>query len=103
MERRTFLAAAALPFLKVAEPKAGSPPLSARVVGRLRPISQQRRDALAANIPRLIEVQPEEARSFACNAVVVGKTVVTNTGCPQLHDDQPVRRLHRQGYRDGSG
>ena len=27
----------------------------------------------------------EEARSFACNAVVVGKHVVTNTGCPQLH------------------
>ena len=45
------------------------------------------------NIPRLIEVHPEEARSFACNAVVVGKTVVTNTGCPRLHED-----LRRQGF-----
>lgn len=36
-------------------------------------------------ISERIEVVPEEARSFACNAVVVGKTVVTNTGCPQLH------------------
>jgi endonuclease/exonuclease/phosphatase family metal-dependent hydrolase len=49
MQRRTFLAAAALPFLKVAEPKAPSPRLTSRVVDRLRPISQQRRDALAQN------------------------------------------------------
>jgi N-dimethylarginine dimethylaminohydrolase len=33
----------------------------------------------------LIEVDAEEARSFACNAVVVGTTVVTNVGCPKLH------------------
>jgi N-dimethylarginine dimethylaminohydrolase len=37
------------------------------------------------NIANLIEVVEEEARSFACNAAVVGRTVVTNTGCPQLH------------------
>jgi len=49
MQRRTFLAAAALPFLKVGESKAAAPRLSSRVVDRLRPISQQRRDALAAN------------------------------------------------------
>lgn len=42
--------------------------------------------ALRAHIPHLIEVEPEEARRFACNAVVVGRTVVTNTGCPKLHD-----------------
>lgn len=41
--------------------------------------------ALAATVPELIPVAEEEARRFACNAVVVGKTVVTNTGCPQLH------------------
>jgi N-dimethylarginine dimethylaminohydrolase len=43
------------------------------------------RTALAAHVPRLIEVREEEAQSFACNAVVVGRTVVTNTGCPELH------------------
>lgn len=43
------------------------------------------RDALAAQIPELIEVEESEARRFACNAVVVGRTVVTNTGCPSLH------------------
>lgn len=44
------------------------------------------RKVLAENIATLIEVAENEARSFACNAVVVGKTVVTNTGCPRLHD-----------------
>ena len=44
------------------------------------------RAALQAHVPQLIEVHPEEARRFACNAVVVGKTVVTNSGCPQLHE-----------------
>lgn len=33
----------------------------------------------------LIDVPEDEARRFACNAVVVGKHVVTNTGCPALH------------------
>jgi N-dimethylarginine dimethylaminohydrolase len=41
--------------------------------------------ALRAHIPNLIAVEREEARRFACNAVVVGKSVVTNTGCSQLH------------------
>jgi N-dimethylarginine dimethylaminohydrolase len=41
---------------------------------------------IEANIPTLIEVAAEEARSFACNAVVVGGTVITNAGCPRLHD-----------------
>jgi N-dimethylarginine dimethylaminohydrolase len=36
-------------------------------------------------IPCLIEVAEEEARSFACNAVVVGNRVITNVGCPQFH------------------
>jgi N-dimethylarginine dimethylaminohydrolase len=36
-------------------------------------------------VPKLIEVPAAEAQSFACNAVVVGRHVVTNTGCPGLH------------------
>lgn len=43
------------------------------------------RRALQELVPSLIPVVEEEARSFACNAVVVGKTVVTNIGSPQLH------------------
>ena len=43
------------------------------------------RAALKAHVPELIEVTEAEARRFACNAVVVGRTVTTNTGCPQLH------------------
>lgn len=44
------------------------------------------RQALLA-IPHLIPVQPEEAARFACNAVVVGKHVIMNTGCPKLAAD----------------
>jgi N-dimethylarginine dimethylaminohydrolase len=51
------------------------------------------RRALAELVPRLIAVAEDEARSFACNAVVVGRRVVTNTGCPGLHAD-----LRRRGY-----
>lgn len=39
---------------------------------------------LPGSIPDLIEVVPDEAARFACNAVVVGKDVALNTGCPQL-------------------
>lgn len=38
-------------------------------------------------IPNLIPVRPEEAARFACNAVVVGKNVVMNVGCPGLEAD----------------
>ena len=41
----------------------------------------------------LIEVSRDEARRFACNAVVVGRTVITNTGCPQLQQPRARRRL----------
>lgn len=43
------------------------------------------RRALEESIPELIRVSEEEARAFACNAVVIGRTVVTNVGCPELH------------------
>ncbi len=42
------------------------------------------RRALAAAVPQLIEVPEDDARRFACNAVVVGKSVVFNTGCPTV-------------------
>jgi len=51
------------------------------------------RRALHAAVDTLIEVDATEARSFACNAVVVGRTVVTNTGCPRLHE-----ALAKAGY-----
>ena len=41
--------------------------------------------ALVEAIPKLIAVEHDEARAFACNAVVVGHSVVTNEGCPELH------------------
>ncbi|MDA0836032.1 MAG: arginine deiminase-related protein [Planctomycetota bacterium] len=40
------------------------------------------RRVIAELIPNLIAVVPEEAGRFACNAVVVGRNVVHNTGCP---------------------
>jgi arginine dihydrolase len=42
------------------------------------------RSVLGDRIPRLVEVSPEEAISFSCNAVVVGRTVVLNEGAPKL-------------------
>lgn len=49
--------------------------------------------ALRAQIPNLIEVNAAEAARFACNAVVIGSTVITNTGCPELHT-----ALKREGF-----
>ncbi len=51
------------------------------------------RRVLTENIKNLIPVEEGEARSFACNAVVVGRTVITNTGCPKLHE-----QLRKAGY-----
>ncbi|MFO0850976.1 MAG: arginine deiminase-related protein [Gemmataceae bacterium] len=42
---------------------------------------------LAAHVPTLIPVNDAEAFRFGCNAVVVGKTVVHNSRCPQLAAD----------------
>jgi N-dimethylarginine dimethylaminohydrolase len=41
----------------------------------------------------LIEVEEDEARRFACNAVVIGRTVITNNGCERLH-----AQLQQQGF-----
>ena len=51
------------------------------------------RQVLRENIPQLIEVEEAEARRFACNAVVIDRTVVTNEGCPRLHE-----RLRAAGF-----
>ncbi len=50
--------------------------------------------AIREHVPELIEVETQEARNFACNAVVVGSHVVTNSGCPELH-----RQLTRFGMQ----
>jgi N-dimethylarginine dimethylaminohydrolase len=42
------------------------------------------RAVLKDRIDRLVEVSPEEAISFSCNAVVVGRTVMLNHGAPKL-------------------
>ncbi len=51
------------------------------------------RKVLKTHISRLIEVDEAEAARFACNAVVVGKTVVLNAGSDHLSDD-----LEKAGY-----
>ena len=48
---------------------------------------------IRANIPNLIDLSEAEAICFAANAVVIGRHVVTNTGCPQLH-----ARLREQNF-----
>ena len=42
---------------------------------------------IETHVPRRIEVHPEEAARFACNAVVIGSDVALNTGCPRLEAD----------------
>jgi len=52
------------------------------------------RSVLEARIPNLLEVSGEEAVSFSCNAVVLGRSVVLNEGAPKL-----ARALERQGFQ----
>jgi N-dimethylarginine dimethylaminohydrolase len=51
------------------------------------------RKVLHSHIRNLVAVNEAEALRFGCNAVVVGKTVIHNSNCPQLADD-----LRSQGY-----
>ena len=44
-------------------------------------------DVIRSNVPSLIEIDETEAAAFGANAVVVGQHVVTNTGCPKLHEN----------------
>ncbi len=49
------------------------------------------RTALEQHVPHLIAVEPAEAARFACNAVVLKKDVVINTGCPLLEVELEAR------------
>ncbi|MGQ0634140.1 MAG: dimethylarginine dimethylaminohydrolase family protein [Planctomycetaceae bacterium] len=53
--------------------------------------------ALRESIATLVPVADDEAARFACNAVVLGRDVVLNTGCPGLAGD-----LSQLGYRPHS-
>lgn len=52
------------------------------------------RSVLRDRIPRLVEVSAEEAFTFTCNAVVVGRSVVLNADTPKLSAE-----LSRLGFR----
>jgi N-dimethylarginine dimethylaminohydrolase len=41
--------------------------------------------AIEEHVPKLIAAEQFEAERFACNAVVIGRRVITNTGCDRLH------------------
>ncbi|MBY0228087.1 MAG: amidinotransferase, partial [Gemmataceae bacterium] len=45
---------------------------------------------IEAHVPTLVAATEKEAQRFGCNAVVVGKTVVMNTGCDQMAADLAV-------------
>ncbi len=45
------------------------------------------------NVADLIDVSPDEALRFACNAVVVGRTVVTPAGCQRLRRELESRHF----------
>ncbi len=49
--------------------------------------------AIEAHVEHLIPVSESEAARFACNAVVIGRRVVLNTGCPELE-----QHLRERGY-----
>lgn len=49
------------------------------------------RRVIEANIPRRVELLPEEAARFAANTVVLGDQVALNTGCPAFEGE--LRRL----------
>jgi N-dimethylarginine dimethylaminohydrolase len=49
---------------------------------------------LTSHVSKLYPVVENEAHRFGCNAVVVGKTVVHNSRCPQL-----AATLEKAGYR----
>ena len=56
---------------------------------------------LETHVPKLIAVDEAEAFRFGCNAVVVGKTVVHNSRCPQLAAEPDAGRLQADRGRAG--
>jgi N-dimethylarginine dimethylaminohydrolase len=51
------------------------------------------RRVLEKHVGRLLAADEADAHRFGCNAVVVGKTVIVNSGCARLEED-----LRRRGY-----
>jgi len=52
------------------------------------------RSAIQQHVKAWIEVEPDEAAHFACNAVVLGQDIVLPEGCPKLYS-----ALQAWGYR----
>jgi N-dimethylarginine dimethylaminohydrolase len=52
------------------------------------------RKVIESRVEEPIAVSPESARRFACNAVVAGRNVVLNSGCPDV-----VEKLEERGFR----
>ncbi|MFO0937318.1 MAG: arginine deiminase-related protein [Gemmataceae bacterium] len=52
------------------------------------------RRVLHTHVPTLIPVNDAESLRFGCNAVAIGKTVIHNSGCPEL-----ARRIEEIGFR----
>jgi N-dimethylarginine dimethylaminohydrolase len=50
--------------------------------------------AIRHHVSDRIEVVSEEAKQFACNAIVLGKDIILPGNCPRL-----CRELHERGYR----
>ena len=46
---------------------------------------------LEETVDELVPVSEVEARRFACNSVVIGKTVLTPVGCPEFHAQLAAR------------
>lgn len=49
---------------------------------------------IETHVPNLLPVAEAEAHRFGCNAVVVGQTIIHNSGCPQMAES-----LASAGYR----
>jgi len=47
--------------------------------------------AIREHVRKLIAAEQEEAERFACNAIVIGRRVITNTGCDRLHAELAAR------------
>jgi N-dimethylarginine dimethylaminohydrolase len=47
--------------------------------------------AIQNSVANLIAVEEQEAARFACNAVVIGRHVVLNNGCPRLEQSLAER------------
>ncbi len=72
-------------------------PLDAETVAYYPPaFDDYARRVIEASVPRRIEVEPDEARRFACNAVVIGRKVALNIGCP--HFEASLREAGFQTY-----